>query len=118
MRVALAGFGLSLVPEWEQSLDNLRQELGAATTNVSLVADALANELANPVDQAMLRTESLLWLSQQAELDLYPGASLDELNSRLSGAQQELSRLGSPAALPVAFDSEATPAGFRIQATR
>lgn len=118
VRIALQGFGLSLVPQWEQDLDTQRQELGAATANVNLVAEALANELADPVAQAMLRAESLFWMAQQAELDLYPGSSLEELNGRLLAAQQELVRLGSGLALPVAYDREAAPAGFRIQSTR
>ena len=118
LRVAESGFGLSLAPEWEQYRESLRQELAAATANLNVVAEAMANELANPVDQAMLRVESLLWLAQQAELDLYPGASTQDLDGRIQGAQQEMVRLGSPPALPVAYEEDAAPSGFRIQATR
>ena len=118
LRVALKGFGLSLVPEWEQDPNLVLQELGAATANLGLIAEALANSLPDPIDQAMLRTESLLWLAQQAEIDLYPGASLDELNGRLQGGQSELTRLGSALALPAAYDQAASPPGYRIQSTR
>ncbi len=117
-RIALQGFGLSIVPEWEQNLDGLRNDLGVATANVGQVADAMANEIADPFIQAMLRTESLLWLAQQAELDLFPGTSIDELNIRVLAAQRELTRLGSPPALPVTYEQDATPPGFRIQRTR
>jgi hypothetical protein len=117
-RIALQGFGLSIVPEWEQNFDGLRSDLGVATANVGQVADAMANELADPFIQAMLRIESLLWSAQQAELDLYPGISMDDLNVRMLAAQQELARLGSPLALPVTYEENAAPPGFRIQRTR
>ena len=118
LRIARLGFGISLAPEWEQSSESLRQELGTATANLNIVAEAMANELANPVDQAMLRTESLLWQAQQAELGLYPDASMQDLNGRTQVAQQEMARLGAVPALPVAYEEDASPSGYRIQATR
>ncbi len=118
LRVAQLGYGISLVPAWEQSSEALAQELAVATANLDLVVEAQIGALADPVDQAMLRTEALLWLAQQLELGLYPGASPAELNSQLSNAQAELTRLGSPPALPAAYEAGAFPPGFRIQSMR
>ena len=118
LRIALQGFGLSLVPEWERDPVPLRQELGAATANLGLVADALANALPDPSEQAALRLESLLWLAQQAEIELFPGASLEDLNSRLQAAQADVIRLGAAPALPVSLEPSASPPGFRIQSIR
>ena len=118
LRVALRGFGSSLVPEWEQIAAQLEQELAAATANLISVVEAQISAFPDPTDQAMLRTEALLWQAQQMELGLYPGASPTDLDGQLNNAQMELSRLGSPPALPAAYEAGAIPPGFRIQSTR
>ncbi len=47
-----------------------------------------------------VRAEALLWLAQQMDLGLYPGASPAELDGQLRNAQAELTRLGSPRRCP------------------
>lgn len=118
LRIARNGFGMALAPAWRESLPSLEHELAAATASMDLVADALANELPDPLDQTLLRIESVLWLAQQAELDLYPGAAVDSLDSRLQALRTELTRLGSALALPVKYQQDATPPGFRILSLR
>ena len=118
LRIALRGFGATLIPEWEESAAQIEQELAVATANLNLVVEAQINALPNAVDQAALRMEGLLWLAQQVELGLYHGASTAELDAQLRNAQVELTRLGSPPALPVTYDLDAVPRGFRIQSAR
>lgn len=118
LRVAQRGFGLSLFPQWEESVAQIEQELAVATANLNLVVEAQINALPDAAAQAALRTEVLLWLAQQMELGLYPGAPPAELDGQLRNAQAELTRLGSPPALPVAHERDADPPGFRIQSNR
>lgn len=117
-RIALLGFGLSLVPEWEDSQQSIAQELSADTANLNLIADAIANELADPADSAMLRAESLRWLALQAAVGLYPNASLSDLSNRIEQLQSDLANLGHPVALPVRYYEDRSPPGFGIESTR
>ena len=114
-RVALQGFGLSLVPAWESTSSILLQELSTATVRLSDAVTAVANTQTQPFDKAMMRLEALHWLALQTELGLYPNAPLTDLAGKLQAAQAELTRLGSAPALPVAYTTEVTPPGFRIQ---
>lgn len=118
LRTAMLGFGISLVPEWEQAAAQIEQELGVATANLNLIVEAQANALPEPADQVLLRAEGLFWATQQMELGLYPGGVAADLDAQLGDAQSELERLGSPLALPVAYDAAAMPPGFRIRSTR
>lgn len=114
-RVALLGFGLSLVPEWENTSAVLLQELATATRRLGDVVTATANAQTKPLDKAMLNLEAIQWLALQAELGLYPNATLTDIEAKLQATLAELNRLGSAPALPVAYTPEATPPGFRIQ---
>ena len=114
LRVAAGGFGASLVPEWEAQPTAIRQELAAATNNVVNIVEAIIAAETDPVTQATLRTQTQLWLAQQAEFGLYPDRSMQELDAQLRFAQAELLRLGSPPALPVFYVADATPSGFRF----
>ncbi len=115
-RMALGGFGLTVVPEWEQSASAIVQELGAVTQNTVSVVEGIIGGLADPVAQAMLRAEALTWLAQQLEVGMLPGATPIQLSDQLRVAQIELTRLGAPLALPIAYDREASPPGFRYVA--
>ena len=111
-RIALGGFGLTVVPEWEQNASAILQELNAVTQNVVTVVEAIAGTLADPTAQAMLRVEALTWLAQQYELGLLPNVTPAQLSDQLRAAQSQLAQLGAPLALPVAHDPDATPPGF------
>jgi hypothetical protein len=115
-RIALGGFGMTIVPEWEQNAPAIVQELGGATNNVASVVEGIIGTLADPVAQAMLRVEALTWLAQQLELGMLPNVTPTQLSDQLRVAQSELTRLGAPLALPVAHDRNATPPGFRYVA--
>jgi hypothetical protein len=113
-RIALGGYGISIVPEWEASLSEILGDLTAATSTLDVVFQGLISAQPTPLDQANLRVETLLWLALQAEMGLYPNAPIADLSSRLVAAQNELADLGNQLALPVAYDADATPPGFRI----
>ena len=115
LRVAMQGYGLALVPEWEDQLAPLRAELGAANNYLTTVMAAYASEQTAPLDKAMLQIETQHWLAQQAERGLYPDAPVSTIGELLRGLQDQLALQGSPLALPVAYDPAATPPGFRIQ---
>lgn len=118
LRIAMLGFGMSLVPEWEQATAQIEQDLGVATANLNLIVEAQANALPEPADQLLLRAEGLYWAAQQTELGLYPGGVAADQDAQLGNVLSELERLGSPLALPVAYDAAAMPPGFRIRSTR
>ncbi len=115
-RVAQQGFGLGLVPDWEANADPILQELTAVTANLGAVYDALANAQPTPEEQAMLRAEALQRLALEQELGRLQAPTPAELGSRLQYAQAELARLGLPLALPVGYEEQAVPPGYRVQA--
>jgi hypothetical protein len=112
-RIALGGFGVPVVPEWEANSQTILQELAGTTTNLMTVVEAIIATLPDPVDQAMLRAVALTWLAQQAELGLLPPESRAEVSERLRVAESEIARLGSPLALPTGYERSAQPPGFR-----
>jgi hypothetical protein len=113
-QIALKGFGMTLVPEWEQNSDGILQNLNTITSNMDVTLDALANAQPTPNDQATLQAEGLQWLALQNDLGLYPGAPVSNLSQRLEVAQAALADLGQPLALPVLHKADATPPGFRL----
>lgn len=115
LRVAMRGYGLSLAPEWEAQIDQIRAELSAAHSYLETVMAAYASDAATPLDQALLRVETQHWLAQQSMRGLYPNAPVTTIGEFLRTQQDELMRLGAPLALPIAYDALATPPGFRIQ---
>lgn len=114
-RIAMDGFGLPIVPEWNANLPQLQQDLANVTGAFNAVIQALATTLIEPIRQQMLLAEGLQWLALQSELGLYPGANVNEINERLRVTQLALTQLSASLALPVAHDESASPAGFRIQ---
>ncbi len=112
-RMALGGFGITVVPEWEQNASAILQELSGVTHNTVTVVEAIAGTLADPTAQTMLRVEALIWLAQQYELGLLPNITPAQLSDQLRAAQSQLAQLGMPLALPIAYDPGATPPGFR-----
>lgn len=114
LRIAYGAFGIDLLPEWSANRQPILQEYAAITNNMVAVAEALVAAGDDPVAQAQQRTVHQLWLVQQAEVGLYLDRPLLELDERLRQLQNELANLGSPVSLPVAYDDQARPAGFRI----
>lgn len=114
LQVATGAFGTSIVPEWEANVNALQQELSSANNNLLVVVEALTMAKADPIEQAMLRVETQRWIAQQMEIGVVADRTLADVSNQLSFLQNELARLGSPLALPVAHDAEANPPGFRI----
>lgn len=115
LRVAMQGYGLSLVPEWEAQANQIRADLNAAHNYLDTVMAAYASAQQAPLEQTLLQIETQHWLAQQAMRGLYPNAPVTTIGELLRTYQDELMRQGSPLALPIAYDATATPPGFRIQ---
>jgi hypothetical protein len=114
LRIAYGAFGIDLLPEWSANRQAILQEYAAVTNNMITVAEALLVAGDDPVTSMQQRIAHHLWLVQQAEIGLYLDRPLLELDERLRHLQRELANLGAPLSLPVAYDDQAQPAGFRI----
>ena len=114
LRIAVRGFGTSIVPEWEANVNILQQELAAANSNLLVIVEALTVATPDPIAQAMLRVETQTWIAQQTEQGLVADRTLTELSDQLRFLQIQLAQLGAPPALPIALQSEATPPGFHL----
>lgn len=114
LRIALGGFGVELMPEWSSQPDALRLSLNQVTNNLMAVLQAQVAAKADEAQAAMLRAEVYRWLAYQSDLGFYPNPPLGELATQIDAAEAELERLNLPPALPVFYDSNATPPGFRI----
>lgn len=114
LQVATGGFGLEIVPEWSANVGPLQQELAASNNNLLVVVDAIAGINPDAVAQAMLRYEMHAWVAQQTQLGLVTDRTLLDHSEQLRFLQSELLRVGAPPALPIAYETEATPPGFRI----
>jgi hypothetical protein len=117
LRVARLGYGISIVPAWEQEAEQLLAELGAAYNDYAAALDAAAAALPTPADQALQRVENQMWLAQQAERGLYTSIGMNDLSERLRIVQDDVARQLGALALPIVYAPEAIPPGFRIQAT-
>jgi len=115
LRVAVRGYGISIVPQWEASLPQLQQELASANNNLLVVVEAITAAQTDPVVQAMLRVETQMWVAQQTELGLVSDRTLADISDQMRYLQSQLSQLNKPLALPVALESGSTPPGFRFQ---
>ena len=115
LRIALGGFGMSLVPEWEQNATTLSQELSTLSASAKPLFDAQAKSLADPVQEGMLQTEGLRWLALQSMLGYFDAGDPAGLGEQLRFFQSELARLNTPLALPIAYEAGINPPGFRFQ---
>lgn len=116
VRIALQGYGISILPAWEMQLHDLLNELNANSVFLNSLMTAFAAERPARTEQLLLQVESHHWAAAQAMRGLYPNAPTADISELLRGLQEELRRQGTPLALPVIFDPAATPPGFRIQA--
>ena len=85
------------------------------SNNIATVTNALADAQPSELEQNMLRAEAAHALALQSAIGLYPGANNADIGERLRLTQSEMARLGAPPALPVAYEADAYPSGFRIQ---
>jgi hypothetical protein len=115
LRIARLGFGVSVLPEWEQQADELLAALGAVYNDYAAALDAQAAALPTAADQALQRVENQMWLAQEVERGLYTTISPADLGERLRIVQDDAARQAGELALPVAYDPDSTPPGFRIQ---
>lgn len=115
LRVAMQGYGLALVPEWEAQTRQILAELNAANSYLDTVMAAYASDQSTPLDRTLLQIETQHWLAQQAMRGLYPDAPVTTIGELLRTQQDVLTQQGTPLALPIAYDAMAAPAGFRIQ---
>ena len=115
LQIAQLGFGISVLPAWEQRAGELAAELGAAYIDYAAALDAAAAALPTPADQALQRVENQMWLARQAERGLYTSIGMADLSERLRIVQDDVARQVGRLALPVAYDPDAVPPGFRIQ---
>ena len=67
LRVARQGYGLSLVPEWEQSGEQIAADLGSEYNNLSAALDGYAAALPTPAEQARQRVANHYFLAEQLE---------------------------------------------------
>jgi hypothetical protein len=114
LRIARGGFGIDLMPHWSGQPDAFRLSLNQVSSNLLPVLQAQIAARADPVEAAMLRAEVWRWLALQSELSFYPNPPLGEFATQLDAAEAELERLNVPPALPIFYDANATPPGFRI----
>ena len=115
LRIAQLGYGISILPEWEQKAGEIAAELGAAYNDYAAALDAAAAALPTPGEQALQRVENQMWLARQAERGLYTSIGMADLSERLRIVQDDVAKQVGRIALPVAYEPEATPPGFKIQ---
>ncbi len=118
LQVAQKAFGLSIVPAWESDSAGLVSELDRLNTHMATVSMALADAQPTSLEQALLHTEATLITALQSALGLFPGANNQEIGERLRVAQAEMGQNDAPPAMPIAYEADAYPSGFRIQQSR
>lgn len=118
LAVSHRAFGLSLVPEWEENRFAIFTELSDITDQLEVALSTLPEAEPEPLDQLLQRIVALRWLAMQTELGFYPQRRAAEIGEQLRIAQEELSVYGTSAALPIHYDVNAVPPGYRIQRSR
>lgn len=114
LAVAQRLYGVSLIPEWEAAQAAILQEINTTSADLQEALIALAKTQATPEQQLAQRFYALTWLAQQIELGLYPQSYGPELNEQFRVLQGELVQANLVPALPVAYQADATPPGFRL----
>jgi hypothetical protein len=113
--VAARTYGISIVPEWEAAQSEVDIERNGLIVNAENVARAIADAQASELEQNLVRADSAYRLALESALGHYPGVNHADVSERLRLVQSELARLGSPLALPVAWQESEATSGFRIQ---
>ena len=103
------------MPDWTAQVAAIRGELTAANGFLNSVMAAYAADQPTELDKALLQVETQHWLAVQAMRGLYPNAPLSNLSELLRSLQDDLKRQGAPMALPIIYEENVTPPGFRIQ---
>jgi len=117
VQAAVGGFGISLVPEWEQAAPSIRAELSKAYEMLFLLYGDMATALPSSAqaDQAwveLLRQEILF-----GQMGLYPDYPEEQLVQRLLDAQDRLAQT-QPSALRVTSTVEDGQRTYLLQDTR
>ncbi|HUW15325.1 MAG TPA: hypothetical protein VM537_36780 [Anaerolineae bacterium] len=94
-RTALGGFGLSIVPEWEEDAPLIRSELTKAYESLFRLYGDQATALPNAADVDRAWVELLRQEILAGTLELYPDYPHDTLVERLLEAQERLQASGS-----------------------
>ncbi|MBK8051260.1 MAG: hypothetical protein IPK16_31675 [Anaerolineales bacterium] len=115
-RIALKGYGVSIAPEWEAQQTELLAALAAQLRDIDSVFDANAAALPTPAEQAQQRVENTYWLAEQIERGIYADPPITDYIERLRILQDEAVRQVGPLALPLGYEPDAVPPGYRIQA--
>lgn len=115
LRIALGGYGMTISPEWEAQIGAIRSELTTANGFLNSVMAAYAADQPNALEKTLLQIETQHWLATQAMRGLYPNAPTGNISELLRSLQDDLKRQGAPLALPIIYEGNANPPGFRIQ---
>lgn len=114
LRIALGGYGVRLVPEWEGQITEVERALGLLTADLVAVLEDQIEAQDSGVVRETLRLEALQWLAYQSDLGYFPGAPLGELTEKLEESQLALEQMAVPPAFPLFYDSGVQPPAFRI----
>ncbi len=118
LAVAHHVFGLSLVPDWEAEKSLILEELGLVSEQLQAALSRVPESQSAILDQLLQRIVALRWLALQTELGFAPPRRAADIGEQLQIAQEELAVHGTKAALPVGYQSDATPPGYRIEQSR
>jgi len=116
LAIANRAYGLSLMPEWENARPALEAELNGLVTNIEIIVRAIADAQPTPLDRNLLRAEASMHSALESAAGRYPGANNGAISQTLRQAQDALLGAGTTVALPILYEENAAPAGFRIQA--
>jgi hypothetical protein len=114
LRIALGGYGISLIPEWEGNADAIRRDLSSMISFIDPVLDELANVQDPAQVQAEVKVEGLHWQALQYDLGLFSDGDPFALSQRIRDRENAFATFGTPVALPVTFDAAGAPPGFRV----
>lgn len=114
LRIAERGFGIPLVPQWEEQVGTIREELAGATQNIGPVVEELIKLESSVQSKAALRVEKWQRLALWDELGLYPGSENINFEGEIKNAQIELGNQQLPLALPVIVETGADVATYRF----
>jgi len=118
LAVAHRAFGLSLVPDWEAEKSLIAEELGLVTEQMQAALSKVPESQSAILDQLLQRIVALRWLALQTELGFAPQRKAADIGEQLRIAQEELAVHGTKAALPLIYQSDAIPPGYRIDQSR
>lgn len=118
VRIALGGFGLRLVPEWEADPVPLLQELADSTVLLERTLIGQTQAITDPILHTATRLALLRWTAWQTARGLYPGRPVPDLVQGLQGATQELAEQTGASLPPLVYQESWTPTPFHYEGWR